>query len=278
MTETMPAATISQLLPQPDLGGLEPDPWLTPAADLLGTLIDRLAQRRSGPPHVPTGLAAFDHPDGGLVAGTLTALCAPPGADRTTPLLSAAMHAAEHNHVVVVYALGATAASVGGRLAALASGAPLGRLGAGALTDADMAALVAAQRLLADLALELVVGQTVSSHDIRAEFLSRDDAPQLIVVDNQALLAHGGRASDLKHLAVDLNVAVLCSTTVPACRDGLKPADLDGDLLSAADTLTWAAGGGSPIALFCADDQTATTNIAIGEAVQPQPSARRPTA
>jgi hypothetical protein len=187
------------------------------------------------------------------------------------------MHAAEHDHVVVVYALGATAASIGGRLAALASGVPLGRLGAGALTDADMAALVAAQRRLADVALELVVGQTVSSHDIRAGSLSRDDAPHLIVVDNQALLAHGGRASDLKHLAVDLNVAVLCSTTVPTDRDGSEPADLDGDLLSAADTLTWAAGSRPPRALLGPDDQTATTNVAVGEAVYPRPAARRPT-
>lgn len=267
MTETMPVATISQLLPPPELGGLEPDPWLTPAADLLGTLINRLAERRSVAPVVPTGVAAFDHSNGGLVAGTLTALCTPPGADRTTPLLNAALHAAEHDHVVVVYALGATAASVGGRLAALASGVPPGRLGAGALTDADMAALVAAQRRLADLALELVVGQTVSSHDIRAGFLSRNDAPHLIVVDNQALLAQGGRASDLKHLAVDLNVAVLCSTTVPARPDGLEQADLDSDVLSAADTLTWSAGGRRPHALFGPDDQTVATNLAVGEAL-----------
>lgn len=258
MTETMPAAaaTITTLLAPPDrLDGLEPDPWLTPAADLLAALVDRLAQGRAGPPVVPTGIAAFDHPDGGLIAGTLTALCGPPGADLTTPLLSAALHAAGHNHPAVVYALGATSTRVARRLAALVSAVPAGRLRAGALTDADMATLGGARRQLATLPLELVVGQTVSSHDIRAGSLSRDDPPELIVVDNQALLAHAGQASDLKHLAVDLNIAVLCSRTVAEGGNSLERSGLDGDLINAVDTLTWLGGADrAPIALFGSDD------------------------
>ena len=256
MTDTTPSATIAHLPPPPELE-FAPDPWLTPAAELVAMLIDRLAAGRGySQPVVPTGIAAFDSTDGGLVAGTLTVVCAPPGTDRTTPLLAAAVHAAEHDHRVVVYALGATVAELGAQVASVTSGVTLHRLGAGP-TDTEMAALAGARRRLAGLPLQLMVGQTVTSHDIRALSLSADDAVELIVVDNFSLLAHGGRAADLKHVAVDVGVAVLCSTTVAASPDGLERSWLDGDLLSAADTITWADPGGTPTVVVAAHDRPA---------------------
>jgi hypothetical protein len=245
MTDTTPSTTIVHLPPPPAEFGFAPDPCLTPAADLLDAVIDRLHDgRRCTPAVVATGIAAFDSTAGGLGAGMLTVVCAPPGADRTTPLLAAAVHAARQNHHVVVYALGATVAPFSARVASVASGVALYRLEADAPTDAEMAALADAQRWLAGVSLEFMVGQTVSTHDIRAMCLSADDPPELIVIDNFSLLAHGGRATDLKHLAVDLNVAVLCSTTVPASCDGLEPGWPDGDLLNASDTITWAGPAG----------------------------------
>jgi len=175
-------------------------------------------------------------------------VCAPPGDDRTTPLLAAALHAAAHQHPVVVYALDATIASLAVRIGALATGIPEPGLRATA-TEADMAALGDARQQLAELPLDLVVGQAVSSYDIRAGMLSADDQPELIVVDNYTLLLHGARARDLKHLATDLNVAVLCSTTL-AGPSLLELSDLDADLLSAADTIASAAGADAPHVLL----------------------------
>jgi len=102
--------------------------------------------------------------------------------------------------------------------------------------------MVEAHNRLAAMPLEVMVGQTVSTHDIRALSMCADDPPELIVIDSYSLLAHGGHATDLKHLAVDLGVAVLCSTVLPAGQDG-RPPVLDADLVGAADTLAWSAGG-----------------------------------
>jgi len=257
MTDTTPFATVAQLPPPPDLE-LAPDPWLTPVADLVAMLLDRLAAGRPyGQPVLPTGIAAFDGIDGGLAAGTLTALCAPPGADRGAAVLAAAVHAAEADHHVVLYALGATVAGLGAQVVSVISGVALHRLAAGP-TDTEIAALAGAQRRLAGLPLQLMVGQTVSSHDIRAMSLSADDPVELIVVDNFPLLAHGGRATDLKHLAVDLNVAVLCSTTVVVGHDWLDQRWLDADLLSAADTIAWSDPGGTPTLVVAANHPSAS--------------------
>jgi hypothetical protein len=276
MSEPTHASTIAQLPPPPAGHELEPDPWLTPAADLLAALIDGLAATRPSPPVVPTGITVLDAAEGGLVAGTLTIMCAPPGADRTTPLLSAALHAAAHDHPVIVYALGPATADVAALLGALVSGVPRRRLRADATTDADLAVLSAARRRLADLPLEVMVGQTVSTHDIRAGCLSADDAPALIVVDNHVLLAHGGRTVDLKHLAVDLNVAVLSSTTLPAGTDGAQPAAVDADLLNAGDTLTWAATGRPPVVLFAPSEVTGPTHDDAGTVPLREPHWTRP--
>jgi len=245
MTDTTPTTTITHLPLPPTDFGFAPDPWLTPAADLVDALIDRLRdRRRCAPAVIVTGIAAFDNTSGGLGAGTLTVECAPPGADRTTPLLEAAVHAALHDHNVVVYALGSTVAGLSARVASVTSGVALQRLENGAPTDAEMAALADAQRRVAGVSLQFIVGQTVSTHDIRAMCLSADDPPELIVIDNYPLLAHGGRATDLKHLAVDLNVAVLSSTTVFANDDGRDPQRPDGDVLAAADTITRVGSAG----------------------------------
>ena len=258
MTDTTPFATIAHL-PAPPYLDLAPDLWLTPATDLMALLIDRLV---AGPGTngavVPTGIAAFDRTDGGLAAGSLTVLCAPLGVDRSTALVAAAVHAAEHDRRVAVYALGATLGRLGAQVASVTCGVPVRRLGVVGPTDTAMAALAGAQRRLAGMPLLLIVGQTVTSHDIRAMSLAADDPVDLLVVDNFPLLAHGGRATDLKHLAVDLNVAVLCSTTVAVSHDGLEQHSLDGDLLCAADTITWADPAGTPTAIVAAHDPTAS--------------------
>jgi hypothetical protein len=234
MTDPM-TATVSHL-PPPDVSGLGPDdPWLAFADDLLAGLIDRL--RSAGTlalTVVPTGIDSFDGADGGLAPGTLTVVCARRAPDRTSALLAAALHAAGDRHPSIVYALGSPAGSVAAQLAAVALGVELA---------SQPSALEEARRRVAGLPLRVVVGQTVSSHDIRAQSLTADDPPELIVVDNLTLLAHAGRGVDLKHLAVDLHVAVIASTTVPASLERLDGAGLGADLLNAADRLVWAPVG-----------------------------------
>ena len=234
MTDPM-TATVSYL-PPPDVGGLEPDdPWLASADDLLAGLIDRLRSAGTlAPPVVPTGIDSFDGADGGLALGTLTVVCARRAAGRTTALLAAALHAAGDRHHSIVYALGSPPGSVAAQLAAAALGVE---------RASQLSALEDARRRVAGLPLQVVVGQTVSSHDIRAQSLTADDPPELIVVDNLTLLAHAGRGVDLKHLAVDLHVAVLASITVPASLERLDGAGLGADLLNAADRLVWAPVG-----------------------------------
>jgi len=274
MTDLSTSATLAQLPPPPELGWFGPELSLTPAGDLLATLIEPFdAGTRPADPAVPTGIAAFDDPGGGLAAGSLTILCTPPGGIHTRLLLTAGLHATGRDHVVAVYALGATTARLATLLAALASGIGVGRLRAGELTETEREALLHARGHLAALPLSVMVGQSVSIEDIRALSLSADDAPEMIIIDRIALLAHGGRAAELKHLAVDLDVAVLCSTTLPTGPDGRDVRGLDAELVGACDTIAWAAGGSPTILVSPPEDHEPTLADGAGSgagAVSPE--------
>jgi hypothetical protein len=97
------------------------------------------------------------------------------------------------------------------------------------------AALRDASRQLGRLPLSISVGATVSTHDIFAAV--DDDLAELVVVDNYGLLLPAGLASDLKHLAIEANVAVLASTTHAVTDTEIDVAEATPDLLNAADTI-----------------------------------------
>jgi replicative DNA helicase len=213
-------------------------PWLTPAAEFLHTLVEHFHSDQPEPEPVATGIAGIDEPLGdGLSPGTLTALVATTKADAATTLIDAALHAADHRRLTLFYPLGDTYRRLAARLA-VASGVNPAHLNAGCAGEHELDVLSDAAQRLRHSTLYLSVGTPISVHDIRADALGLDTAPQLIVVDKLPLLLPDGRPRDLKHLAVDLNVAVLCSTTIPA--DPTQPpslADVPADLLETADAI-----------------------------------------
>jgi replicative DNA helicase len=244
MTDTTPS--FSDLPSPPDLG-YPADPGLISAADLIATLITGVGDGH--PAAVPTGVRSIDDPHGGLFRGSLTLVCAAPSVDRTTPLLAVALHAADQEHPVALYLPGVTPAMVAAKLATAAAVAELDRSvdPDSEKSISDAVALTRTQHWLATLPMRFMVGQTLSCHDLRAASLSADDPPSLIVIDNFTLLTDGGSPSDLKNLAMDLNAALLCSTTVPAGRDGVDSFHPDTELLNAADTIAWVNSTGVPL-------------------------------
>jgi uncharacterized membrane protein len=70
------------------------------------------------------------------------------------------------------------------------------------------------------------------------------DPPTLIVVDAVGLLHPVGASRDLKHLARELNVAVLCSATVhTATNRAITAADAPADIAASADTIVTLPSG-----------------------------------
>jgi replicative DNA helicase len=251
MTDTTPS--FSDLPSPPDIE-YPADTGLISAADLIATLITGVGDGH--PAAVPTGLMSIDEPSGGLLRGSLTLVCAAPGVDRTTPLLAAALHAAEQEHPVALFLPGATPTIVAAKLATAAAELDRSIDPDGERPISDVVALTRIRQRLATLPMQFMVGQTLSGHDLRAASLSADDPPSLIVIDNFTLLTAGGSPSDLKNLAMDLNAALLCSTTVPAGHDGVDSFRPDAALLNAADTIAWANPTGVPLLTLVIQQRT----------------------
>jgi hypothetical protein len=232
-------ATITAIPPRPDfdndnfdsdndLAEASPEPWVTTAADLVAYLLADTADVR--PDFVATGIADVDGPLGGLAPGTLTAVIASPGPGATAAMAAAAHHAAyTGGHPTLFYPLRSTAAGIARVLAHThAQGDPDSDGVTGAVAD------------LRTCPLYVSLGSPVTVSRIMADALDEDmDAPRLIVVDAVALL-HPGRASrDLKTLALELNVPILCATTVhtSGADRPVTAADAPADLVAAADTI-----------------------------------------
>jgi hypothetical protein len=96
---------------------------------------------------------------------------------------------------------------------------------------------------VADLRTSLLyvsLGSPVTVSRIMADALHDDmDAPRLIVVNALALLHPCGAGRDRKTLALELNVPILCSTTVhtSGADRPATAADAPPDLAAAADTI-----------------------------------------
>jgi hypothetical protein len=226
-------ATITAIPPRPDfdddLAYPSPEPWVTTAADLVAYLLADTAD--VGPEDfVATGIADIDGPLGGLAPGTLTAVVASPGPAATAAMAAAAHHGAcTGGHPTLFYPLRSTAAGIARVLAHTHAQA-----------DPDSDGMTGAVADLRTCPLYVSLGSPVTVSRIMADALDDDmDAPRLIVVDAVALLHPGGAGRDLKTLALELNVPVLCSTTVnPSGADRpVTAADAPADLAAAADTI-----------------------------------------
>lgn len=219
-----------QFLPSPPGATAAADARITRAADILDALLAHRASR-SDPfgAVVPTGIPELDGPVGGLPLGTVTAVIGPPGSRSTWLLLRAALHAAARERPTLFCALDMALASFAIGLAHVVTAR-----GAGGGPPGDAAVRTAAGEL-AELPLYVEVGTTISTHDIFA--VAEGELIDFVVIDNVRLLLPSGSATDLKHCATDLSVAVLASTTHPVSHDGADLAALEPDLLASADTI-----------------------------------------
>jgi hypothetical protein len=222
--------SISALPPPPQLAGhIDSDlgePWVTTAADLIADLLTDPAR---GETLVATGNAALDA-GGGLAPGTLTALLAGPGPGATAAMAAVAHHAAYHlDLATLLYPLRCTAAAIATHLAHSHRHDPH--------RSGDGGGEVVAQ--LRTCPLYVSVGSPITVSRIFADALDADmDPPKLIVVDAVGLLHPAGAGRDLKHLALELNIAVLCSATVrTATNRAITGADAPADIAASADTI-----------------------------------------
>lgn len=202
------------------------EPWLSSAADLIATLAEHRDQPRDT--LVPTGHPELDR-RGGLAPGTLTALAAAPGPAATAALVAAAYHAAYHHRLAtLVYPLRSTLPQIAEQVAAAHLGESPG---------AGTASRAAAE--MRDCPLYVTVGSPITVTRIHFDAIDPEmAAPSLIVVDGVDLLLPAGAARDLKHLALELNVAILCSTTVHRRVTGAATGgDVGADISAAADTI-----------------------------------------
>lgn len=220
---TEPAAITPLPPPPPGTGSDLHDPWMTTAADLLAAV----AEHRDSPPQplVPTGRDDL----GDLAPGTLSVVVAPSGPAATAALVALAHHAAYHHDLpTLLYPLRCTLPQIADHLTRTHSGAEV--------TDetADDTG-----RDLRDCPLYITVGSPVTVTRIHFDAVDPDmAAPRLIVVDAVDLLLPAGAARDLKHLALELNVAIVCSTTVRAAITGtVTAADVPTSVAVAADTI-----------------------------------------
>ena len=216
-----PAAVTAMPPPPPGTGSDTYDPWLTAAADLVAAAVEH--HDKLPPPRVPTGRPDLDD----LEAGTLNVLVSGPGPAATAAAVAAAHHAAYHHQLpTLLYPLRSTLPQIAEHLARTHTGAHLDAETAAATIDA-----------LRDCPLYITAGSPVSVTRIHFDAVDPDlPAPRLIVVDAVDLLLPAGAARDLKHLALELNVAVLCTTTTQATT-AVAAADVAASVTAAADTI-----------------------------------------
>ncbi|MDQ1429168.1 MAG: DnaB-like helicase terminal domain [Acidimicrobiaceae bacterium] len=213
------------------------EPWMATAAEVLAALLDRHGS--SGDELVVTGNPAIDKPGGGgLAPGTLTALIGPPGPATTAAVAAAAHHAAHRQAVTTfLYPLRSTLPQLAAHLAHIHAGITVGLLNADPAA-AHLAGLARAADDLRRCPLYITIGSPITVTHIHYDALDSDTPPRLIAVDAVTLLHPAGSGRDLKHLALELNVAILCATAVHIT--GKRPicaADAPPDIAAAADTI-----------------------------------------
>jgi len=207
--------------PPPGTGSDAYDPWMTTAADLLAAAAEHNDTQAL---LVPTGRDDLD----ALEPGTLNVLVAPPGPAATAAVVAVAHHAAYHHDLpTLLYPLRSTLIQIAWHLTFAHPGADL--------TDGPAATTVDDLRACP---LYITIGSPVTVTRIHFDAVDPDmAAPRLIVVDAVDLLLPAGSARDLKHLALELNVAIVCTTTVRASA-AVASADVPASIAAAADTIT----------------------------------------
>ena len=172
---------------------------------------------------IPTGFAGYDQPIGGLYDGELIVLAARPKTGKTSLGLNITANVATRGRDVLFVSLEQPARELAARLLTSRAGINGNDLRTGTLTDEDKAALAQAANDLPLDRLHLTDRPGTTVADIRwtARRLQRQGKLDLIVVDYlQRLIPADPRARrheqigqmsrDLKRLALELNVPVLC--------------------------------------------------------------------
>jgi replicative DNA helicase len=159
---------------------------------------------------------------GGFRAGDLVALGGDVGAGKSALALGAAIRAAEAGHGVLFYSGEASVDRIAERALAIEGRARFDELRRGTLDDATRASVGAAAARLRSIPLRIERMPLVAERLV-TDIQSRDGA-QLVVVDPLQMLAAGGSSLDqelatavrqLKHVAVDADVAVLLTAHLP---------------------------------------------------------------
>lgn len=183
--------------------------------------IDAIVRRKESG-GVPIGLRHFDDDIGGLFPGELCILAARPSIGKTALAMQAAKHAAERRGRVLFVSLEMKAEDLALRELAVKSGVPFGKIRAGKIGDADLRALSDAGNDVGQSSIVLMDRSGVRVSEVRrvARRLAKDDLV-LIVVDylqliqpvDRSVQRHeqvGRMSADLKQLAMELRIPVLC--------------------------------------------------------------------
>ena len=190
------------------------------------TVLSRVDERTAGAPPpdvIPSGFPSVDRLlSGGFRAGDLVALGGDVGAGKSALALGAAIRAAEAGHGVLFYSGEASVDRIAERALAIEGRARFDELRRGTLDDGTRASVGAAAARLRSIPLRIERMPLVAERLV-TDIQSRDGA-QLVVVDPLQMLAAGGSSLDqelatavrqLKHVAVDADVAVLLTAHLP---------------------------------------------------------------
>ncbi len=172
---------------------------------------------------LPTGFMGFDYANGGLHAGELVILAARPGGGKTSIALQIAAHSAMKQRDVLFVSLEMSGAELMIRVLCGLATVDSAAIRTGRLTERDLGHLEQAGDQFAGAKLTIDDRASVTAADIRraARRCKRQGGLSLVVVDYlQRLTAADARAkryeqvgamtADLKTLARELNVPVLC--------------------------------------------------------------------
>ncbi len=213
-----------------------------------------------GPMGVATGLADVDELTGGLFPGDLTVLAGATSMGKSAFATTVAHNVARVGTPVLLFALEMSRAQIALREIAAATGLPVPAMRAGRLTEADMAAIVAAGQDVRRLPvwIDHRAGLRLPMIASTAKVLIRKAGIKLVIVDYLQLVAagedyRGNRAQEvaeiargLKVMARSLDVPVLALSQLSRgleARDNKRPvlADLkeSGEIENAADNV-WA--------------------------------------
>ena len=207
-----------------DAIGSERSSDVTQAEEAVDAALAQADQRRQGKcGGLMTGIYQFDRDQGGLFAGELVVLAARPRMGKTSMACQITTHAATTGRRVLFVSLEMAAAELTTRMMCSLAGVDSNRVRTGSITDSELASLREAGDVLRGTPLFIWDRAGVSVADIRrrAKLLASQDHLSLVIIDYlQRLLPAdprakryeqvGQMAGDLKRLARELEVPVLC--------------------------------------------------------------------